>query len=68
MTRLKELREQEEKARRIAEAELIWHTLEEEEAARAAESPPQDENNEVLDYYDDVDQDTEMASSQETVR
>ena len=37
------------------------------EAAREAESPPQDKNNEALDYYDDVDQDTEMASSQETV-
>ena len=35
--------------------------------ARAAESPPWDENNEALDYYDDVDQDTEMASSQETI-
>ena len=35
--------------------------------ARAVESPPRDENNEVLDYYDDVDQDTEMASSQETM-
>ena len=37
------------------------------EAARPAESPPQDENNEELDYYDDVDWDTEMVSSQETV-
>ena len=37
------------------------------EAARAEESPPRDENNEALDYYDDVDQDTEMASSQEMV-
>ena len=31
--------------------------------ARAAESPPRDENDEVLDYYDDLDQDSEMASS-----
>ena len=37
------------------------------EAAREAESPPRDENNEALDYYDNVNQDTEMASSQETV-
>ena len=66
MARIKELREREEKVRRDAEVELIQRTLEA-EAARAAESPPQDENNEVLDYYDDVDQDTEMASSQETV-
>ena len=35
--------------------------------ARAAESPHRDENNEELDYYDDIDRDTEMASSQETV-
>ena len=37
--------------------------MQEEEAARAAESPPRDENDEVLDYYDDLDQDSEMASS-----
>ena len=67
MERLKESREQEEEAWRIAEAELIRHTLEEEEVARAAESPPWDKNDEVLDYYDDVDQDTEMVSSQETM-
>ena len=48
------------------EVELVQHTLEA-EAARAEESPPRDENNEVLDYYDNVDQDTEMASSQEMV-
>ena len=29
--------------------------------------PPQDKNNEALDYYDDLDQDTEMASSQDTM-
>ena len=63
----KESREWEEKAQCIAEEELVWRTLEEEEAARAAESPPWDENNEVLDYYNDVNQDTEMVSSQETV-
>ena len=63
---VREAREQEEKARRTAEEELVWCTLEEEEAARAAELPPRDENNETLDYYDDLDQDTEMASSQET--
>ena len=64
MARIKEARE--EKARWDAEAELVQCTLEV-EAARAEESPPWDENNEVLDYYDDVDQDTEMASSPETV-
>ena len=63
----KESREREEKARRLTEEELIQHTLEEEEAARAAELPPQDKNNEALDYYDDLNQDTEMASSQDTV-
>ena len=31
--------------------------------ARAAESPPQDENDEALDYYDDLNQDSEMVSS-----
>ena len=67
MARLKESREWEEEAQRIAEAELIRRTLAEEEAARAAEFQPRDKNNEVLDYYDDIDQDTEMASSQETV-
>ena len=35
--------------------------------ARVAESPLRDKNNEELDYYDDVNWDTEMASSQETV-
>ena len=34
--------------------------------ARAVESPPPDENNKELDYIDDLDRDTEMASSQET--
>ena len=37
--------------------------MQEEEAARAVESPPWDKNNEALDYYDDLDQDSEMASS-----
>ena len=64
---VRKLREWEEKAKCSAEEELIWHTLKEEEVARAAELPPQDENNEVLDYYNDLDQDTEMVSSQETV-
>ena len=59
----REAREREEKARRTAEEELIWHTLQEEEVARAAESPPRAENDEALDYYDDLDQDSEMASS-----
>ena len=45
------------------EEELVRHTLQEEEAARAVESPPWDENDEVLDYYNDLDQDSEMASS-----
>ena len=63
----KELREWEDKAQCIAEAELVWHTLEEEEAAHIVDSPPHDENDEALDYYDDVDQDTEMASSQGTI-
>ena len=66
MARIKESREQEEKARRDTEQELVRCTMEA-EVARAAESPPQDENNEALDYYDDIDQDTEMVSSQETV-
>ena len=66
MARIKESREWEEKAWQNAEQELIRHTMEA-EVAGAAESPPWDENNEVLDYYDNVDQDTEMASSQETV-
>ena len=66
MARIKETREWEEKARWDSEVELVQHTLEA-EVARAEESPPQDENNEALDYYDNIDQDTEMASSQETV-
>ena len=66
MARLKESREWKEEARRNAEQELVWCTMEA-EAARAEELPPRDENNEVLDYYNDVNQDTEMASSQETV-
>ena len=41
--------------------------MQEEEAARTAELPPWDENNEALDYYLYIDQDTEMASSQDTV-
>ena len=63
----REAREWEEKARHTTEEELVRHTLEEEEVARAAKSPPQDENDEVLDYYNDVNQDTEVASSQGTV-
>ena len=64
----REAKEREEKARCTAEEELVQHTLQEEEAARAAESPPQDENAEALDYYNDLDQDSEMAlSSQGTV-
>ena len=66
MARIKESREQEEKAQQDTEAELVRHTLEA-EAARAAELLPQDDNNEELDYYDNIDWDTEMASSQETV-
>ena len=52
-----------EKAQHNAEEELVWCTLQEEEAARAAESPPQDENDEALDYYDNLDQGSKMASS-----
>ena len=59
----REVKEREEKARCTAEEELIQRTLQEKEAARAMESPPRDENNEVLDYYDALDQDSEMASS-----
>ena len=59
----REVKEREDKARRTAEEELIWHTLQEEEATRAAESPPRDENDEALDYYDDLNQDSEMALS-----
>ena len=66
MARIKETREWEEKARQDAEAVLVQCTLEA-EAARAEELPPQDKNNEALDYYINVDQDTEMASSQKTV-
>ena len=35
--------------------------------ARVAESPAWNENNEELDYIDDLDRDMEMASSQEIV-
>ena len=64
----REAKEREEKARCTAEEELIRCTLQEEEAARAEESPPRDENDEVLDYYDDLNQDSEMVlSSQGTV-
>ena len=66
MERIKETREWEEKAQRDAEAVLVQRTLEA-EAARAEESPPRDKNNEALDYYDNIEQDTEMASSQEMV-
>ena len=60
---VRKAKEREDKAGCTTEEELIQHTLQEEEAARAAESPPWDENDEVLDYYDDLDQDSEMASS-----
>ena len=65
----REAREREEKAQHTAEEELVRCTLQEEEAARAAESPPWDENDEALDYYDNLDQDSDTApaSSQETV-
>ena len=64
----REAKEREEKARRTVEEELFRHTLQEEEATRAAESPPQDKNDEALDYYDDLNQDSEMVlNSQETV-
>ena len=66
MARIKELREQKEKAQQDTEAELVPCMLEA-EVASAAESPPQDKNNEKLDYYDDIDWDTKIASSQETV-
>ena len=59
----REAKEREDKARCTAEEELVLRTLQEEEAARAAESPPQDETDEVLDYYDDLEQDSEMVSS-----
>ena len=59
----REAKEREEKAQRTVEKELVWHTLQEEEAARAVESPPRDKNDEVLDYYDNLNQDSEMASS-----
>ena len=58
----REAKEREDKARCTTEEELIWHTLQEEEAARAAESPSRDENDEALDYYDNLNQDSEMAS------
>ena len=59
----REAKEREDKAQHTAEEELVWHTLQEKEAARAAKSPPQDENDEALDYYNDLNQDSEMASS-----
>ena len=59
----REAKEREDKAQHAVEEEHIWHTLQEEEATRAAESPPQDKNDKALDYYDDLDQDSEMASS-----
>ena len=59
----REAREREEKAQRTTEEELVWCTLQEEEAARAVELPPRYENDEALDYYDNLDQDSEMASS-----
>ena len=59
----REAREREENAQRTTEEELVRHTLQEKEAARVAESPPWDENDEVLDYYNDLNQDSEMASS-----
>ena len=59
----REAKERKDKARCTTEEELVWHTLQEEEAARVAESPPRDENDEALDYYDDLNQDSEMASS-----
>ena len=65
-TGVEELATQEEEAQQNAEVELVQCMLEA-GAARAAESPPWDENNEELDYYDDVDQDTEMVSSQEAM-
>ena len=58
-------KEWEEKAWQDVEAELVRRILEA-ETARAEELPPWDKNNEELDYYDDVNKDTEMASSQET--
>ena len=60
-----ELEERERKAKHD-EAEAARQKQAEEEAFRVRESPPQDENYEELDYYDDVERDTEM-SSQETV-
>ena len=59
----KEVKEREHKAQHTTEEELVQCTLQEEEATRAVESPPRDENDEVLDYHDDLDQDSEMASS-----
>ena len=54
---VREAKEREENARHTAEEELIWCTLQEEEVARAAESPPRDESS----------QDTTPTSSQETM-
>ena len=67
MAKMKELKEQEEKAQwDAAEAVHIRQAEEEVEVARAAKSPPRDANNEELDYIDDLNQDTEMVSSQDT--
>ena len=62
---VREAKEREDKTRFTTEEELVRCTLQEEEATRAAESPPQDENDEALDYYDDLEQDSEMASSKQ---
>ena len=45
------------------EEELVQPTLQEEEATRAVGSPPRDENDKALDYYNDLHQDSEMALS-----
>ena len=60
---VREVKKREENTRCTTEEELVWRTLQEEEVARAVESPPQDENDEALDYYNDLNQDSEMASS-----
>ena len=64
MVKCKEMKEWEEKVRQDA-TEVAQQKQAQKQVARAAVSL-RDENNEELDYYDDLERDMEMASSQET--
>ena len=65
LAKMRELKKHKEKAKEEA-ARAACEKMAQEDASRMAESPPRDENDEELDYYDDVERDAEM-SSQETV-